>query len=62
MDLCSTVHNMEKFSSNTGKVYFEGLLHLLRYIRKKNNLGLIYYAKIEDAPLFSLLIQSSINN
>ena len=39
------------FSSNNGRVHFEGLLHLLRYIRDKKNLGLIYYAKIEDATL-----------
>ena len=45
------------FLSNTGKVYFEGLVQLLRYIRDSKNLGLIYYAKIEDAPLLNLLRQ-----
>ena len=32
-DLISAVHKLEKFSSNFGKVHFEGLVHLLRYIR-----------------------------
>ena len=49
-----------KISSNPGKVNFEGLVHLLRYITYKNNLGLRYYAKIEDAPLSDLFRQASI--
>ena len=55
MDLCFSIHNLEKFSSNTGKVHFEGLVHLMRYIRDRYNLGLKYYANIEDAPLSDLL-------
>ena len=33
VDLSFAVHKLAKFSSNTGKVNFEGLVHLLRYIR-----------------------------
>ena len=50
-----------KVSSNTGKIHFEVLVHLLRYIIYNKNLGLIYYAKIEDAPLYYLLGQDRIN-
>ena len=53
-DLYFEVHKLVKFSSNTDKVNFEGLSHLLRYIRETNNLGLKYYSKIEDAPLSDL--------
>ena len=35
VDLYFTVHNLEKFSSNPGKINFEGLVNLLRYISKK---------------------------
>ena len=49
------MHKLELFSSSPGKVNFEGLVHLLIYIRDRNNLGLKYYAKIEDAPLSDLL-------
>ena len=62
MDLCFTVHKLVQFSSNTGRVHFEGLENLLRYIRDSKNLGLIYYAKIEYAPIYDLLIQNIINN
>ena len=48
------------FSSNPGKVHFEGLVHLLKYIRDNNNFRLKYYNKIEDAPLSDQLIQASI--
>ena len=61
MDLRFAVHKLEIFSSNPGKVNFECLVHLLRYIRGNKNLGLIYYANIEDAHLSDLLRQDSIN-
>ena len=36
------------------------MVHLLRYIRDNNTLGLKYYANINDAAVSDLLIQSSI--
>ena len=51
MALFFAVHKLENFSSNTGKVHFEGLVHLFIYIRENDNLGLMYYANIEDVPL-----------
>ena len=35
---------------------------MLRYTRDNMNLGLIYYAKIEDAPLSEILRQDIINS
>ena len=58
--LSFAVHKLEKFSAKPFKVHFEGLIHLLRYIRDKNNLGLKYYDNMNDAPLSDLLIQASI--
>ena len=49
-------------SSNTGKVHFQGLVHFLRYIRDNKNLGLVYYSKIEDAPIYNLFRQAIIKN
>ena len=49
VDLSFAVHNLAKFSDNPGKVYFEGLIYLLRYIRDKKTLGLKYYADLNDA-------------
>ena len=34
------VHKLANFSSNPGKVHFEGLAHLKKYIRDNNKLGL----------------------
>ena len=55
------VHNIAKFSSNSGKVHFGRLVHLLRYIRDNKTLGFNYYANINDVPLSDLLRQSNIN-
>ena len=40
VDLSFAVHKLEKFSANPSKVHFEGLVHLLRYIRYSKTLGL----------------------
>ena len=60
MDLIFAVHKLAKFSASPGKVYFEELIHLLIYIRDNNNLGLKYYADMNDAPVSDPLIQASI--
>ena len=60
VDLCFSVHKLEKFSSNPGKVNFEDLVQLFRYIKDENDLGLSHHANIEDTPLSDLLRQSRI--
>ena len=60
-DLRFSVLNIETFSSNPGKVHFERLSYLLRYIRENKTWGLNYYDEMKDAPLSDLLRQDSIN-
>ena len=60
VDLSFAVHKLAKFSANPGKVCFEGLVHLLRYIRENKTLGLKYYADLNDAPVTDLLRQANI--
>ena len=59
VDLIFPVHKLAKFSSNPGKVNFEVLVHLLRYIRENKILVLNYYANIKYVPLSDLLRQDS---
>ena len=58
--LSFAVHKLAKFSVNSCKVQFEGLLHILRYIRDNKTLGLKYYADMNDALVTDLLRQASI--
>ena len=60
MDLSFAVHKLAKFSDNPGKVNFEGLVHLLRYIRDNKTLGLKYYADLNDASVTDILRQANI--
>ena len=60
MDLSFAVHKLAKFSANPGKVHFEGLVHLLRYIKENKTLGLKYYAGFNDAPVTDILRQANI--
>ena len=55
-----SVHKLEKFSANPGKVHFEGLIHLSRYIRDNKTLGLKYYADMKDVPVTNLLRKANI--
>ena len=58
MYLSFAVHKFAKFSSKPGKLQFEDLVHLLRYIRNNKTLGLKYYDDMNDALLSDLLIQA----
>ena len=58
--LSFAVHKLAKFSSKPGKVQFEGLVQLLRFIRDNKTMGLKYYADMNDAPLSDLPRQASI--
>ena len=60
MDLSFSVHKLANFSANHGRIHFEGLIHLLRYIRDNKILVLKYYADLNDAPLTDLLGQANI--
>ena len=60
MDLSFSVNKFAKFPANPGELHFEGLVHLLIYIRDNTTLGLKYYADMNDEPVSDLLIQASI--
>ena len=60
MDLSFAVHKLTKFSANPGKVNFEGLIHLLGYIRDNTTLGLKYDADQNDATVTDILRQANI--
>ena len=60
VDLSFTVHKLAKFSANPGKVNFEGLIHLLVYVRGNKTLVLKYYKDVNGAPVTDLLRKASI--
>ena len=51
VELGFAVKKLVKFSRKTGKVHFEELVHLLRYIRDNKTLGLKYYVDTNDASV-----------
>ena len=60
MDFIFAVNKLAKFSANPGKAHFEGLIHILIYIRDNKTLGLNYYPDMNGAPVTDLLRQASI--
>ena len=61
INFCFAVHILELFLSNPGEIYIEVLVQCLGYIRDNKNLGLEYYARIEDTPISYLFRQAIIN-
>ena len=51
VDLSFSVHKLAKFSANTSKVHFEGLINMLRYIRENKTLGLKYNEDLNYEPV-----------
>ena len=60
LELSFAVHKLAKFSANCGKILFEGLIHLLRYISDNKTLGLKYYAGLNYSRVTDLLRQANI--
>ena len=60
MDLSFAVHRLAKLSANPGKIHFEGLVHLLIYIRDNKTFVLKYYADLNDASVTDFLRQANI--
>ena len=61
VDLSFVAHKLD-FSSNPGKLKFEGLVNMLRHIKDNKTLGLNYHADMKYEPLSGLLRQSNIKN
>ena len=60
MELIFAVHKLATVLAKYGKVHFEVLVYLLRYIKDNNTLVLKYYEDMNDAHLYDLLRQASI--
>ena len=54
VDLSFAVHKLANFSLNLVEVHFEGLVHLLRYIRDNKTLGLKYCSDMKYAHFSDL--------
>ena len=58
--LSFAVHKLVNFQQTKEKVNFDGLVHLLRYIRYNKTLALKYYSDTNDVPVSDLLRKDSI--
>ncbi|MGH7954596.1 MAG: reverse transcriptase domain-containing protein, partial [Gloeomargaritales cyanobacterium] len=60
-DIVFAVMKLVKFNNNPGRQHFEGLIHLLGYIRDNPHFGIKYYSNLVDAPVTKLLQDRNIN-
>ncbi len=61
-DISYAVNKLAKYTRKPGRNHFEALLHLLRYLRDNDNLGLQYYSNIQEAPLTKMLTTQNVSD
>jgi hypothetical protein len=59
-DIIYAVNKLAKFTRKPGKVHFEALLHLLRYLRDNSLYGVRFYSNLSDAPIYQMLLSQNI--
>jgi hypothetical protein len=59
-DIIYAVNKLAKFSRSPGRVHFDVLIHLLRYLRDHTYLGVKFYSNFVDAPLYQTLSAQNI--
>ena len=60
-DILFAVNKIAKFSKSPGRVHFEVLIHLLRYLRDTAYLGIKFYSNFAEAPLLHALSSQNIH-
>jgi hypothetical protein len=51
---------LAKVTRKPGKMHFEALIHLLRYLRDNPNLGVTIYSKERQSPIYQSLMENNI--
>jgi len=59
-DIIFAVNKLAKYTRKPGKVHFEALIHLLRYLRDNSLYGIWFYSVIEESPIYQMLTAQSI--
>ena len=59
-DIIYAINKLAKFTCKPGKVHFEVLLHLLRYLHNNSLYGVHFYSNLSDAPIYQMLLSQNI--
>ena len=60
-DLTFAVTKLAKFMKMPGRIHFQTIVYLLKYLNNNYNFGLKYYHDISDSPLYDLQIQNDVD-
>jgi hypothetical protein len=62
VDIIFAVNKLAKFTHKPGKIHFEALIHLLRYLRDHSHVGIHFYSDISTAPITHTLTAGKIKS
>jgi hypothetical protein len=60
-DIIFAVNKLAKYTRKPGKVHFEALTHLLRYLRDNSLHGVRFYSAIGESPIYNMLLAQKID-
>ena len=61
-DITFAVTKLAKFMRRPGREHFRALIHLLQYLCDNTNVGITFYWKVEDSPVYDLLTSAGEKN
>jgi transposase InsO family protein len=59
-DITFAVNKLAKYSKKPGKIHFEAMLHILRYLRDNSLVGIKFYSDMKDSPITRMLVTENI--
>jgi hypothetical protein len=60
VDIIFAVNKLAKFTHKPGKIHFNALIHLLRYLRDHSSVGIRFYSDVSTAPIIQTLASENI--
>jgi hypothetical protein len=61
VDIVFAVNKLAKFTHKPGRLHFEAMIHLLRYLRDHSHVGVRFYNDYLNAPMTKALIAENIS-
>ncbi len=60
VDIVYAINKLAKFTHKPGRIHFEAMVHLLRYLQDHSNVGIRFYSDYINAPMTKALIAENV--
>jgi len=60
VDIVYAVNKLAKFTHKPGRIHFEAIVHLLRYLQDHSHVGICFFSNYQNAPITRSLIAENL--